>query len=445
MESPNPSPSTSSQAGIQALLKRLDDQSRQPDFFAQYQQALGLALSPYLDVNRQPRLLPLPEEEELAKWFLFADFLPTDGHTSLIEQVRDLITQHVPEEERIWLDAFRHSYLDLLEVMAIRGSAPSPSLQLRSLGDQQIFDVPFPQSFIGIQPGQILATRVIRGPKETCLPEPILVMSSTIGKAVFQEAERRRQEIEIGTGNFALSEWAEFAKNYGYLILWSLANVRRGTLLEADSRTPFLNEHNEFYLYALAVYEHPGIHHMQEGITEFKDFRDLSGEDPQLHVWTLKESIADDHPHMKARLLLTPTHLFVECESSEGLDSIKHRLAATFGYALHFKGELTDSPPHTVHEVDLLSETYSVPPTIVSVKDDHKRLKTFLETVFLEWAEQPSCHLNGQSPRHWCTHHKDIQKVATLISQMETYDLGVLRNGQQAYDYDILRRHVGLM
>ena len=105
------------QEGIRNLLLRLKAQSLKLDFQVQREMALGLVLKPYLDPITAQYLAPLPEEIEIAEGYLYADYFPMDGHPSLIEQVRDTITEHVPEEERIWLDPVRHSYMDLLQVV----------------------------------------------------------------------------------------------------------------------------------------------------------------------------------------------------------------------------------------------------------------------------------------------------------------------------------------
>jgi hypothetical protein len=107
------------QEGIRNLLARLKAQSLRVDFQVQRELALSLVLKPYLDPLTSQYLAPLSEEIALAEWYLYADYFPTDGHPSLIEQVRDTITEHVPEEERIWLDPIRHSYMDLLQVVGI--------------------------------------------------------------------------------------------------------------------------------------------------------------------------------------------------------------------------------------------------------------------------------------------------------------------------------------
>ena len=39
---------------------------------------------------------------------------------------------------------------------------------------------------------------------------------------------------------------------------------------------------------------------------------------------------------------------------------------------------------------------------------------------------------------------KNMKKLETLIGFMEEFDLSKLRNGEQVYNYDILRGHVGL-
>ena len=57
-----------------------------------------------------------------------------------IEQLRDVITEHIPDEERVWLDPLKHSYLDLLEVTAL--PATGGALAVRSIGDGTAFMLP---------------------------------------------------------------------------------------------------------------------------------------------------------------------------------------------------------------------------------------------------------------------------------------------------------------
>jgi hypothetical protein len=119
-------------------------------------------------------------------------------------------------------------------------------------------------------------------------------------------------------------------------------------------------------------------------------------------------------------------------------------MAATFGFSLHFKGETLIPPSHSLPQVDLLADTYVAPPVTVSVKEENKLLSTLLEKVYLEWAEQPSPALKGKTPRHYCRETQNTAEVARLIDQMEQNDLGLQRTGQRAYDYNILRAHIGL-
>ena len=77
------------QEGIRNLLVRLKAQSLQLDFQVQRETAMSLALKPYLDPITAQYLAPLPEEIEIAEGYLHADYFPTDGHPSLVEQVRD--------------------------------------------------------------------------------------------------------------------------------------------------------------------------------------------------------------------------------------------------------------------------------------------------------------------------------------------------------------------
>lgn len=168
-------PSAGTEEGLRNLLARLEKQSLQQDFQIQRQLALSHALQPYLHPLMDLPLAPLQEEGDLARWFLYADYLPTDGHASLTEQVRDLVTEHVSQEERVWLDSLRHSYMDLLEVQDMAQGNQSTQTRLQSLGDKQIFDVLPHARPAPYKVGQVLLTRLLRGLADICLPGPPLI------------------------------------------------------------------------------------------------------------------------------------------------------------------------------------------------------------------------------------------------------------------------------
>ncbi|MDE3035309.1 MAG: hypothetical protein KGJ14_04985, partial [Nitrospirota bacterium] len=102
---------------LASLLGRLERLAQEPGFQLQRATALGQALRPYAEYARVLPIAPLAEELALADLYVYADYFPTDGQLSLVEQVRDMIEVHVPQEERAWLDPLRHSYMDLLEVV----------------------------------------------------------------------------------------------------------------------------------------------------------------------------------------------------------------------------------------------------------------------------------------------------------------------------------------
>ena len=85
-------------SSLDSLLARLDSLSSEPRMVAQRQIGLSLALQPYLEGGAGALLSPLSQETELANLFLYADFYPQDGQLTLIEQLRDIITEHIPQE-----------------------------------------------------------------------------------------------------------------------------------------------------------------------------------------------------------------------------------------------------------------------------------------------------------------------------------------------------------
>ncbi len=143
-----------------------------------------------------------------------------------------------------------------------------------------------------------------------------------------------------------------------------------------------------------------------------------------------------------ARLILTATQLWVECDSRERLDAVKHKLAATFGFSLHFRGETCTPPPRQLKESELAVEE---PLTLVlSVEEDRALLNGFLETLYLEWAERACPSLGDHMPRHVATSAAGREQVAVLIADMERHDPGIRRVGHASFDYNKLRAHVGL-
>ncbi len=237
---------------------------------------------------------------------------------------------------------------------------------------------------------------------------------------------------------------------------WNLAKVRRGALAVADAQVEYFNEDGQPYFYAIAIYEHNEFTTLAGGMKqaieyELERFMEGKGPDKSLKdgmTWIVKkgsqETPSTGLPSPVAHLTLTATQLIVEANSAETLDALKHQLASAFGFSLHFKGETLASPTHLPPQVDLLSDTYGAPPVVVAKGDEQKLIAEFLESIYLDWAEKPSPVLKGETPRHYCGKTGDRAKVAALIDQMEKNDLGLRRTGQRAYDYNILRAHIGL-
>ncbi|MEK7294763.1 MAG: hypothetical protein AAB049_07265, partial [Nitrospirota bacterium] len=427
-------------SSLASLLARLQAQALEPTFDVPRQRALSQALRPYAEYEQQFGLFPLPEEVELASLFLFADYLPEDGQPSLIEQVRDTITTHVPEEERAWLDPLRHSNMDVLEVVSLRGEG---RMELRSLGSGKSCQVDAGELSRRCKPGQVLLTRVIRAGDRTVIPGVALVLSASAGRALIDGANEWRRAMEVEAGSFELGEWEEFAKRYGHVLLWRFAQVRLEALVRAEMTIKYRTPSGQPFLYALALYDHHEFSLLNDGLAKLEGWREEPGDPARTSVRSWAQT-RDDAELVVARLTLTPAHLFVECESGARLDRVKHQLASAFGFSLHFCGEATEVPPHELPEVNLEEE--APPPCVVVVTKEVEQelLKTFLEAVYMEWADRPSPSLNGQTPRHAMHTAAGRAKVAELIEALERNDLAARRTGKAGYDYNRLRAHVGL-
>ncbi|TKB67671.1 MAG: hypothetical protein E8D47_03720 [Nitrospira sp.] len=438
---------------LYALLARLESLSLEPGVAVQRQIALQLALQPYFEGGEGALLFPLPQETELANLLLYADFYPQDGQLTLIEQLRDVITEHIPQEEREWLDPLKHSYLDLAEFLSM--DEQGQRLIFRSLGDARVYRVPDGPFRKELRPGQVLLTRLIREPgdvewERAVIAGAVIVLSNEDGKGLLNATLDYRRQVEISAGSFELGEWPEFAKRYGHVLLWTFARMRFAALIEAVNSIHYVAEGGQPYLYALALYDHAEYGYMNDMLAGLEGFEreaaisslNVTAISKNAQHFVQREVVGAVESAVVARLILTAPQLWVECDSRERLDAVKHKLAATFGFSLHFRGETCTPPPRHIKESDLATEE---PLTLtITAEEGRAFVNSFMETLYLEWAERACPSLGDHMPRHVATSAAGREQVAALIADMERHDPGVRRMGQASFDYNKLRAHVGL-
>ena len=438
---------------LDTLLARLDILSSEPRMAGQRQIALSLALQPYLEDGAGTLLSPLPQETELADLILYADFYPQDGQLTLIEQLRDVITEHIPQEERAWLDPLKHSYLDLAEFLSL--DEPTRRLVFRSIGNGRVYRVPDGAFRKDLQPGQVLLARLIREPgdvewEQAVIAGAAIVLSNEDGKGLLNATLDYRRQVEISAGSFELGDWPEFAKRYGHVLLWTFARMRFAALIDAVKSIHYVAEEGRPYLYALALYDHCEYGYMNDMLAGLEGFEREAAASPSSGVGTAKAAqyfvqrgpFVGLESAVVARLILTATQLWLECDSRERLDTVKHKLAATFGFSLHFRGETCTPPPRQLKESELaVKEPLTL---VISAEEGRVLLNGFLETLYLGWAERACPSLGNHMPRHVATSAAGREQVAALIADMERHDPGVRRVGRASFDYNKLRAHVGL-
>ena len=425
------------------LVTRLERLSFGPEYAVLREMVLGRAMKPYLEGSRV--LAPLAEEVDLATLILYCDVYPDTGQLSLIERLRDVVTEHIPQEERMWLDPLKHSYTDLLEVTEVRDGG---ELVLRSMGDSTNFRLPYTDALPSLGLGDVLLSRVIRRPDryesgEAVWAGPSIVLAQPDAQAIMDMTGEWRRNIEMNSGSFALGEWQEFAKRFGHMLLWAYAELRLAALVDAVAHIQYRTSDGQPYLYSIALYDHHAYQMIAQGMDAMTD---LSPTAPSgtpfgqpVRRWT-EQGSSNGSWEVVARITLTSAQILVECDGPERLNGIKHRLARAFGFTLHFRDEAVKPPVHRVSSEQLIkNQPFRI--TITTEEDLHW-LKEFLDKAYLEWSDQPHQALSGQTPRHAFATMRD--QVTGLINEMEGSDLGLLRDGRSAFDYDVLRGHVGL-
>lgn len=437
-------------SSLDGVLSRLDNLSRKPELMLQRELAHAQALKPYVEGGAGRLVAPLEQEVELASLYLFCDYYPDDGQLTLIEQLRDVITEHIPEEERQWLDPLKHSYLDILKPASL--PKPGQDLVLQSIADGTRLILPGGEFVRDLAADRPLLTRIIHDPHTQESDRTVwagcgVTMSQTDAEALLDVTSEWRREMEMTTGSFLLGEWKEFAKRFGYMILWALAQRRMDAMMDAVVHIAYRNPNDQPYLYAVALYDHHEHRFFTEALSEMKEFQvEKSSSDdrqsgvgdlPSVRHWSQREN-----GRLVARLTLTVFQLFAECDSPQRLDHIKHRLAAALGFSLHFRGETLAPPARQLSVDELMSDE---PPTVVVTREEDCMLLTqFLEKAYLEWSDQPHLALTGQTPRHASATATLRGKVGDLIDDMERHDPGRHRFGKPAFSYNRLRAHVGL-
>ena len=425
------------------LVTRLERLSSGPEYAMLRETVLASALKPYLEGSRI--LAPLAEEVDLATFILYCDVYPDTGQLSLIEWLRDVVTEHIGLEERIWLDPLKHSYTDLLEVTECHDGG---ELLLRSMGDGTNFRLPHTDALPGLEPGDALLSRVIRRPDasesgEAIWAGPSIVLPQRDARAILDITGGWRRNIEMSSGSFTLGEWQEFAKRFGHMLLWAYAELRLAALVDAVTHIQYQTPDSQPYLYSIALYDHHAYQIIAQGLDTMTELLpappfDMPSGQP-VRRWTEQRS-SNGSWGLVGRITLTSAQIIVECDEPEQLNVIKHRLARAFGFILHFRNETVTPPVHRV-SAEQLATTQPFRITITA-EEDLLWLKGFLDKAYLEWADQPHQALGGQTPRHaFATMRKE---VTALISEMEGSDLGLLRDGRPAFDYNVLRGHVGL-
>lgn len=440
-------------ASLGSLIARLEALSLRPEFSVQRELAMSRALQGYLSASVSVALKPMEQEIHLAELFVYADFYPEDGQLTLIEQLRDVITEHIPEEERRWLDPLKHSYMDLVEILPSTDSGGA--LMLRSLGDGRAYRVPLDPPGLEIKAGMTLLARLTRRPDgptsdDATIVGSALVLSAEDAKTLYESVGEVRREMEIAGGSFELGDWPEFAKRFGHLLLWNFARMRMAAVVDAVVNIRYMAADGQPYLYAIALYEHHQFAYLHDSLSDLNGFTPQSdvgaaagnAVNRQRRAWTMAAAPGTGDAAIVARLTLTATQLMVECDSRERLDSVKHALAAAYGFSLHFRGETVTRPRKEIMAEQLAgSEPLAIR---ISPAEDRALLANFLDTAYLEWADQESPALGGRTPRHAAASDADRGKIEAVIAGMEREDLGLRRTGARAFDYNRLRAHVGL-
>lgn len=436
---------------LDAILARLDRLSLRPEFRVQRETALARALKPYIEGDAGRLVAPLEQEIELASLCLICDYYPEDGQLTLIEQLRDVITEHIPEEERQWLDPLKHSYLDVLKPITV--PQVGQDLVLQSLADGTRVVLPGGEFIKDLTVDRPVLTRVIHDPNSPLESDRAVwvgcgvTLSPTDAKALLDMTSDWRRKMEMSTGSFALGEWKEFTKRFGYMVLWAFAEQRLAALIDAAVHVEYRTAEDQSYLYAIALYdhhEHRMFTDMLSGMTDVSletsdpgHGQGVTGRLPPLQQWVQRESGV-----LVAKLTLTAYQLLVECDSPQRLDHLKHRLAAALGFSLHFRGETLVPPVRQLSVADLTADT--PPRLVVTPEEERTLLNQFLEKAYLEWSDQPHVALGGQTPRHAAVSPAMREKVGALIDDMERHDPGRRRLGKTVFDYNRLRAHVGL-
>jgi hypothetical protein len=233
--------------------------------------------------------------------------------------------------------------------------------------------------------------------------------------------------------------------------MWNVAQARFDLLVQLESRVRYRNESGAAFLPIMALYDHDGFTLLESTFESNTDWQAVTGDDRHtcphhaVRTWIRRTDLnREGGSRINSKITLTPSQIWVECDSPDRLDGLKHELASTFGFLLHFRGETLVSPMHTLTMPDLSVDGEDKRLVTVALQEEQRLIASFLETVYLDWADKPAPALGDQTPRHAVTVPDGRKRVSALIDEIECHDVGRRRTGTVGYDYGVLRAHVGL-
>lgn len=415
---------------LSMLTRKLIEFSSLSRFRDEFEKAMEI----YYDLESFEDFSP-PEHDipNSISWFIF-DYEPSDGDTIISHFIKERLGSLNPlERELTYL--LKDSYVSVFEVQDIK---PGHGLTLVDLFTDQEFFVNDRKGSEHARRWAILATRIISVNGLNLIAGGGLMIPPQLKESLLDYiwtnyVEETERKIPI----------AQFLKGNAELINWFATDMSE----EAERRPlpEMVTTDGDKFVFARSIFKVQDFERAKEGIKRIDGF-DISGEDSKerLEIDWHVESKSLFGEAIYGGIELTRDRLTLECKSRERLDLGKEILLRNLGDSVVHKID-------TFQDVESVLKDYREGPGSKEVKEEipeeiqDKFLQEYLEDYYDHWIDMEIPALDNKTPREAA---KDASLKGRLIQLLKEMDFGEgarKRDGRYGYDFDKIRRKLGLL
>lgn len=414
-------------------LSMLTDRLTEFSFLSRFRDEFEEAMKIYYCLESFEDLL-LPEDNipNSMSWFIF-DYELSDGDTVISHFIKERLNSLNPlERELAYL--LKDSYVSVFEVQDIK---PGYGLTLVDIFTDQKLFVNERMGSERTTRWAILAARIISLNGLNLIASGGLMFPPQLKQSLLDYiwtnyVEETERKISI----------AQFLKGNAELINWFVMDM-----IEEAERRPLpemVTTDGDRLVFAKSIFKVQDFERAKERIKRIDGF-DISGEDSEerLEIDWHVDNKSPFREVIYGDIVLTRDRLTLECKSRERLELGKEILLRNLGDSIAHKID-------TFQDVESALKDYRERQGSKEVREEipkeiqDKFLQEYLEDYYDRWIDMEIPALDNKTPREAARDPNLKGRLIQLLKEMDFAEGAMKRDGRYGYDFDKIRRKLGL-